>query len=92
MGVGNLSLIAQSIIDAGLSPSTPDAAIDNGRTKNQQRVLSQLDQLHDAVATSSLKAPVMIIIGKVVALAEELDWFQHTLEETTYAKNAVAHS
>jgi len=92
MGVGNLSLITQSLIDAGLEPSTPAAAIENGTTSSQQRVLSQLDQLHSAVTQSSLKAPVMIIIGKVVALADELDWFQQTLEETTYASNSAALS
>ncbi len=92
MGIGNLSLITQSLIDAGLDPSTPAAAIENGTTNNQQRVLSQLNQLHDAVTQSNLKAPVMIIIGKVVALADELDWFQRSLEETAYAKNTAAHS
>ena len=92
MGIANLSLITQSLIDAGLDSSTPAAAIENGTTNKQQRVLSQLDQLHDAVTQSSLKAPVMIIIGKVVALADELDWFQQTLEETNYAKNSAAHN
>ena len=92
MGIANLSLITQSLIDAGLDSSTPAAAIENGTTNKQQRVLSQLDQLHDAVTQSSLKAPVMIIIGKVVALADELDWFQQTLEETNYDKNSAAHN
>lgn len=89
MGLGNLSAICNSLIDAGLNASTPAAAIENGTTKNQQRVLSQLDQLHDAVNQSDLQAPVMIIIGEVVSLAEELDWFQSALEETGYKDNAA---
>ena len=93
MGIANLSLITQSLIDAGLDSATPAAAIENGTTNKQQRVLSQLDQLHDAVTQSSLKAPVMIIIGKVVTLADELDWFQQTLSEgTSYVKDSAAHS
>ena len=89
MGLGNLSKICNSLIDAGLSASTPAAAIENGTTKNQQRVLSQLDQLHDAVNQSALQAPVMIIIGEVVSLAEELDWFQSALEQTRYNEDAA---
>jgi hypothetical protein len=39
-----------------------------------------------------LKAPVMIIIGKVVSLADELDWFQLALEEAGYDKTVAAHN
>ena len=89
MGLGNLSYICNSLIKAGLSSSTPAAAIENGTSRNQQRLLSQLDQLPDAVKQSSLQAPVMIIIGEVVSLAEELDWFQASLDETCYGKEAI---
>ena len=86
MGLGNLSRICDALIDAGLSPSTPAAAIENGTTKNQHRVLSQLDQLQAAVNQSGLIAPVMIIIGKVVTLAEELDWFQSQLDASDHSE------
>jgi len=89
MGLGNLSDICNSLMDAGLSASTPAAAVENGTTKNQRRVLSQLDQLQNAVNQSDLKAPVMIIIGEVVTLAEELDWFQCALEEAEYGEDAI---
>ncbi|MDH5387538.1 MAG: uroporphyrinogen-III C-methyltransferase [Gammaproteobacteria bacterium] len=92
MGLGNLSHICNALIDAGLSSSTPAAAIENGTSKNQRRVLSQLDQLQDDVNQSGLAAPVMIIIGKVVSLAEELDWFQNALEESGYAEDAAVNS
>jgi uroporphyrin-III C-methyltransferase len=90
MGLSNLSQICSSLIEAGLSASTPAAAIENGTTSKQQRVLSQLDQLEAAVSQSGLKAPVMIIIGKVVALADELDWFQHALEESSFVEDTAA--
>ncbi len=53
----------------------------NGTTLKQQRVITTLDQLNDAIHQQHMKAPVMIIIGKVVSLADELDWFQRSLEE-----------
>lgn len=92
MGLANLEHICQSLVDAGLAASTPAAAIHNGTTGTQQRVLSQLNNLPAAIDRQGLTAPVMIIIGEVVSLADELDWFQHALEENEYGKNIVAHN
>ena len=89
MGLANLPLVIQSLIEAGLPASTPAAAVQNGTTDVQQRVIAPLDQLNDAVHERKMKAPVMIIIGEVVSLAEELDWFQHTLEEAVYEQHAI---
>ena len=89
MGLANLLLVARSLIDAGLPASTPAAAVQNGTTLSQQRVIAPLEQLHAAVQQQGMKAPVMIIIGDVVSLADELDWFQRTLEETVYAKDVI---
>lgn len=81
MGLSNLPLAVHSLIDAGLPASTPAAAIQNGTTQSQQRVITTLDQLNDAVHQQRMKAPVMIIIGQVVSLADELDWFQQSLDQ-----------
>lgn len=81
MGLSNLPLAIHSLIDAGLPASTPAAAVQNGTTQTQQRVITTLDQLNDAIHQRRMKAPVMIIIGKVVSLADELDWFQQSLDE-----------
>jgi uroporphyrin-III C-methyltransferase/precorrin-2 dehydrogenase/sirohydrochlorin ferrochelatase/uroporphyrin-III C-methyltransferase len=92
MGLANLTYISESLINAGLPASTPAAAIENGTSNEQQRVLSDLKSLPDAVTNKNLIAPVTIIIGEVVSLAEDLDWFQYELEETEYGKNTVASS
>ncbi len=92
MGLANIAHISTSLINAGLAASTPAAAIENGTSTNQQRVLSNLKSLPDAVSSRKLRAPVIIIIGEVVSLADELDWFQHELEETEYVKNTVINS
>ncbi len=81
MGLSNLPLAVHSLIDAGLPASTPAAAIQNGTTPSQQRLITTLDQLNDAIHQQRMKAPVMIIIGEVVSLADELDWFQQSLEQ-----------
>ena len=81
MGLSNLPLAVHSLIDAGLPASTPAAAIQNGTTQSQQRIITTLDVLNDAIHQRQMKAPVMIIIGEVVTLADELDWFQKSLED-----------
>ena len=87
MGLSNLPLAVHSLIDAGLPASTPAAAIQNGTTPSQQRLITTLGQLVDAIRQKQLQAPVMIIIGQVVSLADELDWFQCSLEENYHANN-----
>ena len=91
MGLANLQLVVRSLIEAGLPGSTPAAAVQNGTTYSQQRVISTLEQLNEAIKQKGMQAPVMIIIGDVVSLAEELDWFHRALEETGYEQN-VYHS
>ena len=89
MGLANLPLAIRSLIEAGLPASTPAAAVQNGTTAAQQRVVAPLDHLNQAIQDKGMKAPVMIIIGEVVSLAEELDWFQGAVDETVYEKSAI---
>ena len=76
MGLGSLQRISKELVGAGLSASTPTAAIHNGTTKNQQKVVSTLSDIQEAVEHANLKSPVIIIVGEVVSLSDELDWFQ----------------
>ena len=76
MGLGSLKRISSELINAGLDASTPAAAIHGGTTDAHQKVISTLDGLPEAVSLAGLQAPVMIIVGKVVSLSDELDWFQ----------------
>ena len=90
MGLSNLPLAVHSLIDAGLPASTPAAAVQNGTTELQQRVITTLDQLNDALLQKRMKAPVMIIIGEVVTLADELDWFQRSIDEKQLEERTFA--
>lgn len=87
MGLANLPLIANALIEAGLPASTPAAAVQNGTTAKQKRVISTLSQLNEAIHANQMQAPVIIIIGEVVTLADELDWFQRELEEDTIERS-----
>lgn len=76
MGLANLQTICDRLIAAGLDAQTPAAAIHGGTTRQQQKVIADLSALPAAVDTAGLKSPVTTIIGPVVALSDELDWFQ----------------
>lgn len=74
MGFANRELISSKLIEAGLDKNTPAAAIQNGTTAQQKRVITTLGQLTQD--TSMLQAPVILVVGKVVSLADQLDWFE----------------
>ncbi|WP_126452192.1 uroporphyrinogen-III C-methyltransferase [Sulfuriflexus mobilis] len=76
MGLANIDLITSKLMDAGLDANIPAAAIQNGTTARQQRVLSTLSLLSADVKKAMLQPPVIFVIGKVVSLARELDWFE----------------
>jgi len=76
MGLGNLESICNELIGAGLPASTPAAAIHEGSTPRQQKVIASLADLAIAVDRAGLKSPVTTIVGEVVSLNQELDWFQ----------------
>jgi uroporphyrin-III C-methyltransferase/precorrin-2 dehydrogenase/sirohydrochlorin ferrochelatase/uroporphyrin-III C-methyltransferase len=76
MGLGNLDSICAELIDAGLPASTPAAAIHDGSTPRQQKVIASLADLAIEVDRAGLQSPVTTIVGDVVSLSDDLDWFQ----------------
>lgn len=81
MGLANLQSICAELVRAGLPASTPAAAVHGGTTDHQQKVISTLSNLADDVRDADLKSPVTAIIGEVVTLSEQLDWFQPDNDE-----------
>jgi uroporphyrin-III C-methyltransferase/precorrin-2 dehydrogenase/sirohydrochlorin ferrochelatase/uroporphyrin-III C-methyltransferase len=81
MGLANLEQICGELVRAGLPATTPAAAIHGGTTRRQQKVIATLADLAAAVATAGLESPVTTIIGEVVTLSDELDWFQSQCQQ-----------
>ena len=75
MGLGGLAEICQKMIEHGMSPSLPAAAIQQGTTKQQKVVTGTLETLNHQVMAAKLKSPCLLIIGDVVKLREKLAWF-----------------
>ncbi|MFQ5438126.1 MAG: siroheme synthase CysG [Paracoccaceae bacterium] len=75
MGLSNLGTLAQEITARGVDPATPAAVIDNGTRENQQVVIGTVATLKDKAIAAELQGPAIIIIGSVVTLHENLQWF-----------------
>lgn len=75
MGLANLPEIAARLIAAGLAADTPAALIENGSTPRQRRLLTRLDALAATALSERVTSPALVVIGRVVALAGEMDWF-----------------
>jgi uroporphyrinogen III methyltransferase/synthase len=75
MGVGNLPHIVEKLKDAGKSGDTPAALVRWGTKTNQQTVTGTLDSIVKEVEKAALKPPALIIVGDVVNLRSELQWF-----------------
>ncbi len=75
MGVKTLPRIAAALIAGGMSSETPAAAVQWGTYAKQHTVTATLSTLSDAIERERISAPVITIIGPVVALREEIAWF-----------------
>jgi uroporphyrinogen III methyltransferase/synthase len=86
MGVGNLSKISERVIAAGRNPDTPTALVSWGTRSNQQTVVGTISNIKEEVDKAGLKAPAVIIIGEVVKLRENLNWFE---KKSLFGKNIL---
>lgn len=75
MGLANIGEITQKLIGAGLAQETPAAVIERGTTSQQRRIITTLGELNDRVIELDVRAPALVVIGRVVTLAHELEWF-----------------
>ncbi|MCL2851459.1 MAG: uroporphyrinogen-III C-methyltransferase [Defluviitaleaceae bacterium] len=76
MGVGNLRKITQYLLDGGKPADTPAALISRACGPNQRVVTTTLVHAYDAATENDIGPPAIIVIGGVVSLREELNFFE----------------
>jgi uroporphyrinogen III methyltransferase/synthase len=86
MGVGNLPKIVPQLIAGGRNSQTPVALIRWGTRPEQETLVGTLDNIVDKVRSANFKAPAIIVVGEVVKLREELNWFE---KKSLFAKSIV---
>ncbi len=75
MGVAELDGVRERLIEAGLSPATPAALVENGSRPEQRVIVTELAALADAARRHAIATPAMLFIGEVAGLARQLGWF-----------------
>jgi len=76
MGVERLREITQRLITEGASPETPVALVRWGTTSRQKSLEGTLATVADLVEKRGFAAPAVTIVGDVVKLRHELNWYE----------------
>lgn len=79
MGISHLPSITKNLIKHGKSPKTPIALIHWGTLQEQRIVVGTLETILADIKKANITNPSMIVIGEVVRLNEELNWFNKEL-------------
>jgi siroheme synthase len=72
MGLANLGLIVEKLLQAGRDPHTPAAIIERGTTVRQRSLVTSIGQLEATSAAENIESPALLVVGDVVSLAAEL--------------------
>ncbi|ALP53461.1 sirohydrochlorin ferrochelatase [Candidatus Tenderia electrophaga] len=75
MGLAGLQIICDRLIAHGMAATMPAALIQQGTTPAQRVITGTLADLPQVVAQHEVHAPTLLIIGEVVRLHDQLNWF-----------------
>jgi len=76
MGVKNLPVICNTLQKYGMAPDTPAALIAWGTTPRQRTLTATLAALPERAQQQNFRPPAIILIGRVVILRAQLNWFE----------------
>jgi uroporphyrinogen III methyltransferase/synthase len=76
MGMKTLPMIVSRLLEDGRPADTPAAAIRWGTRAEQRTVIGTLRDIVSKTAEASLEPPTVIVVGEVVKLREQLNWFE----------------
>lgn len=67
MGLENISIITETLIQNGKDPNTPAAVISCGASAKQKTIRSNLKNITEEVMKYNIKTPAVIVIGETAA-------------------------
>jgi len=76
MGLGNLTVIMNRLLESGCEVGRPVALIQSGTRSRQVVVTGTVGNIGALATQAKLRSPVTIVVGPVARLATELDWFE----------------
>lgn len=83
MGLTGLSIIVRELMSHGLAADTPIALIESATLPEQNVITGTLHTIEDIASEHTIKPPTLIIVGGVVSLHNQLNWFQPCLADNT---------
>ncbi len=86
MGLTGLDTLCREMIRHGTSADMPAALVEKGTMPEQRVLTGTLKTLPAIVSRQSLSAPTLIIIGNVVRLRDELNWYKR--DQTSGAESS----
>ncbi len=81
MGLSNAEKITEELMAHHRDPHTPVALIQRGTTSKQRVVITDLQDLPQAIIREQLKPPTMMVVGEVVVLADKIGGCQKTFND-----------
>lgn len=75
MGLNQAAAIQENLIKHGMPVDMPVALVENGTSVKQRVVNGVLNQLGELA--TQVESPALIIVGRVVALRDKLNWFSN---------------
>lgn len=75
MGVAQLDTLRLRLLAHGRAGTTPFALVENGTRPEQRVITGTLDHLPALARHHQVRAPALLILGEVAALAPRLAWF-----------------
>jgi uroporphyrin-III C-methyltransferase len=82
MGLSKTDLITEQLIQGGMDPETPVAFLENGCTPKQRTFTGQLKELTQLKQDHDIQSPALIVIGKVVSVASQMQWLEQLSERS----------
>jgi len=76
MGMRRIEAITRAIIEGGRDPATPAAVVMWGARPEQRTAVATLADIAALARAQGLSSPSIIIIGEVVELRRELNWYE----------------
>lgn len=89
MGIKALPQIVENLLKDGRAETTPAAVIRWGTTTEQQVVTGNLANIEERIKAAKLTTPALIVVGDVVNLREQLQWFDDSAQRPLWGKTIV---
>lgn len=76
MAAARMRSTLNRLVEGGMAPEVPAAAVQWGATAAQRTVLATVATLADAAEQNQIAAPAVLVVGECAGLREKLAWFE----------------